>query len=618
MRIGNIQFVPIDSSGYSQIRLETGITDVQWEALERSLQRQPGGGKAAVELFRKLRKADAARVSDQQLENLRTMLERADALEGGVAPAEGHSPAFVRVAVLHHQLLPVSTREEVKPFESFTNLELLRQFLVENGFSIVLHGHKHAPFTYIDYVPSHTDPDDPPRQVRVISGPAPNGATLDPDDVCRLLTFDIGACTLEVEQIPLVLPGQPAGDGVRNTLQFTPPGAATYVQTPSVLVFDGRDVGSVYARLVASLDAASGEVENVLCHIDVSPESAELSALYGGFEQNAPIEYAPEELEYERELGSVKRLERFLEVVDFWQRPEIAGSAPQHTFTHGTRILRYNGYMDQLHEIADALRKDPSTTRAVLVLLQPGADQVSSMSHPFPSFCLAQFLVRNPGDGSPPSLDCVAYFRKLEVKYWWLVNVAEISNLQRRLATLALTGADQRVLPDLRAGRITTFAARAHAGASPPKVQVKRIDWFYAVARERLFAMVGALVWPDMPERTSFANDWLDVLLDLIPASAPDRDGIAVAIDGLRYVLQELEKHHPAEVKEGDPELRDLGASLRALLYANERYANDQSRGRVGDARHAEWRAEVIKIVRDVVEHTFARIHRVGTDVLDA
>ncbi|WP_331021220.1 hypothetical protein [Longimicrobium sp.] len=543
---------------------------------------------------------------------MRTMLERAHARDLGAVPAGGHSAPLVRVAVLHHQLLPVSTREEIKPFESFTNLELLRQFLVENGFSIVLHGHKHAPFTYTDYVPSHARPDDPPRQVRVISGPAPSGPTLDPDDICRLLQFDANACTLEVERIPLVLPGQPAREGGRNTVPFTPPGAATYVQTPNGLVFDGQDVGSVYARLVASLDAANRDVENVLCQIRVSPEQSELSSLYRGFEVgDAPIELALGDDENDHELGAAKRLERFREVVDFWQRSEPTGGAAPQAFTHGTRILRYNGYMDQLHEIADALRKDPSTTRAVLVLLQPGADNVSSMSHPFPSFCLAQFLIRHPGDGSPPALDCVAYFRKLEVKYWWLVNVAEISSLQRRLATLVLAGADQRVLPDLRAGRITTFAARAHAGASPPKVQVKRIDWFYAVARERLFAMVGALVWPDMPERASLANDWMDVLRDLIPAPAPDRDGVAVAVDGLQYVVQELEKHFPAEAEQGDPELRALAASVRALLYENDRYVNDQTRGRVDHARHTEWRAEVTRIVQNMVEHTYARINRV-------
>ena len=121
-----------------------------------------GGNPTEEAALQRLRLADAARVSEYQLEAIRTILNMVT--DPGTMP--------LRIAATHHHLLPVSAREEVKPFESMTNLGLVRQFLREQGVAIVLHGHKHTESTYVDYISSYRSLPGTPNRIRVISGAA--------------------------------------------------------------------------------------------------------------------------------------------------------------------------------------------------------------------------------------------------------------------------------------------------------------------------------------------------------------------------------------------------------------------------------------------------------------
>ena len=137
----DVQIIPIDTSAYSQVRTDVGISDASWADLEGVLKGRP----SELDALRRLRITDAARVSDSQLEAVRELL--ASLMVGETFP--------LRIAALHHHLLPVSTKEEVKAFESLTNLGLVRQFLRDQGIAIVLHGHKHTRFTYVDHISSY-------------------------------------------------------------------------------------------------------------------------------------------------------------------------------------------------------------------------------------------------------------------------------------------------------------------------------------------------------------------------------------------------------------------------------------------------------------------------------
>ena len=121
---------------------------------------------------------DVARVSEWQLDLLTDALRERSARD------------LVRIAVLHHHLLPVSEDEEVKEFESFTNLARLRAWLRRHQFQVVLHGHKHRPVLIWDDIFDLGDFDAPPARVAVVSGPRPSSWG---EPICRLIR--IGAAT---------------------------------------------------------------------------------------------------------------------------------------------------------------------------------------------------------------------------------------------------------------------------------------------------------------------------------------------------------------------------------------------------------------------------------------
>lgn len=599
VRFGDLEIIPINTSDFSQVRIKTRISEPQWEAMQTAL----GADKDALEALEKLRIVDAARVSPQQMDAIRTMLQTASRLrieENVSRPPEFSTP--LRIGVLHHQLLPVSDVEEVKGFESFTNLGRLRQFLVDNDIAIVLHGHKHQAVTYTDYIPNYQDPSQPPRQVLVIAGPSPSRWAFDRHYVCQLIEIEPDQPEVKIEEIPAAYPGRTFLPGARMMLPYMRPGAATGVRTSGILMVDGPSVATVYRQLLANVQAAGGRATNVICRIERTPNDEEVSLLYPGFRvPSGPLERA------KGETGLEEQLRRFRELVRWWQHPALVSPLDEPAFTHGTRILRYDGHLDQLAEVAAVLRSDAGSTRGMVVLLNPSADKISSLDNEFPSFCLAQFLVRI--ERGAAWLDCVAYFRKQEIKHWWLVNIAEISDLQSRLVKLLTTGGKKGArVRSVQAGSITTIAAVAHAGMSPPKVQVPKIDQYYTVEREKLCAMVTALLWQEMPGRIAYAQQWREVLTSLIPGEKRDPDGVAVAFEGLRFLLDELQRHSAEAAHEDKHELNELAVMLERLLHQNAYYLNDDNRNRVDQERHNEWRAAVEPLVDAMLKLTCDRI----------
>ncbi|WP_192366038.1 hypothetical protein, partial [Mesorhizobium mediterraneum] len=89
-----------------------------------------------------LARYDMARVSSQQLEVLRNLIETSPRPVGGIQ---------LRIAVLHHHLRAPSLREEIKPFADVSNLEQLRSFLRDRQIAIAIHGHKHEQAVQFDH-----------------------------------------------------------------------------------------------------------------------------------------------------------------------------------------------------------------------------------------------------------------------------------------------------------------------------------------------------------------------------------------------------------------------------------------------------------------------------------
>lgn len=147
---------------YAKVRAIAKVADAQAAP--------SGDNKAFAERLQKeierLRQHDIARVSRRQLLAVAELLRAS-----GVSPQRQAGDHRLRIAVLHHQLLPVSTREEWKTFESIINLGLLREQLVTFGFDLVLHGHKHAGHIYWDHATGPDHVHTPDRRMLVIAGP---------------------------------------------------------------------------------------------------------------------------------------------------------------------------------------------------------------------------------------------------------------------------------------------------------------------------------------------------------------------------------------------------------------------------------------------------------------
>lgn len=596
LQLEDLEIVPLNTSGYSHVLIDTGIREDQWSNLEEVL----SNDSAAVDALRKLRLVDAARVSEDHLRDTHSLLSLAD--KSRRLGANATSP--LRLAIMHHHLLPVTLVEEVKSYESLTNLALVRQFLSTNGVPLVLHGHKHAEFTYVDYVPDYYDAMSVPRPVRVVAGPAPCGSTFDPSDVCRLIDIESDRPYLLITSVPAGVAGSATKFPAPRRLPFAAQTFASATRTAGTLVIDGDDIRSVYRQLIANIETR-GTTERVLCRIGTSPNDDDISLLYPGF---ATVNDGVMEEDDEGQQRPEERRRLFRELVEWWQQPALVSTQDQPAFTHGTRILRYDGHLDQLEEVAEALRSDPGTSRGIVVLLNPSADHVSVMERQFPSFCMAQFLVRDSDAGSR-RLECIAYFRKQEVRYWWLVNVAELASLQRKLVeALMVRGRQKGPLTGIRSGSITTFATLVHAGQSPPKVQVPKIDQYFTRQREKLFAMVNALVWQEMPDRASYARDWLEVLLSLIPSTLREPDGVAVAVEGIRYVVHQVNCHLAGPPHQTDEQLSSLSLALERVLSQNTTYLRDEQLRRVDQDRHTEWRNAVEPLIREIISLTYARI----------
>jgi 3',5'-cyclic AMP phosphodiesterase CpdA len=587
--LDDIQIIPIDTAEYSQVRLDVGISDASWKKLENALTRNP----EELRNLERLRVVDAARVSEKQLETVRRILQ--------FVTSAKQFP--LRIAVMHHHLLPVSMREEIKPFESFTNLGVVRQFLMKQEITIVLHGHKHTAFSYIDYVSPYENSEKPPCAIRVVSGAAATAADLDRNDLFRLLDVQPEASLLKLSRIPAVMSGMELNVGKPEILPFERARGATVSGTEGCLVVEGDNVADVYPSLVAAVEKRGVNVAHVVCHVRNSPQLESLASLY-------PLKFPTTgamDGETAPGIAAEKHLEQFRDIVDWWQYPSMSqGPLDQPAFTHGARIRRYEGHLDQVKAVINALSTDPQTSRGIIVLLNPPADRIDERDVPFPSFCLVQFKIGS-APNSMPSLECTAYFRKQEVRFWWLVNLAELSKLQHEICDALAAQKETQEIRNIQPGSITTIAARAHAGQSAPKVQVPQIDRYYVLERERLVNMVNSLLWKEMPNRERYADDWLRLFTELRPPENPDPDGLAVSLDGINYLIAEIDRH----LNLGLPErewLRKLSDTLKQLLTENQRFALLQQKANASSQEYGLWRNAVLALVTRIIELSYGSV----------
>ncbi|HXQ00618.1 MAG TPA: metallophosphoesterase [Solirubrobacteraceae bacterium] len=498
----NLVIVPINSSQFCW-----GLEEITSDDLDKAAAAGLG------ELIEHLRRHDVARVSNAQMRALERYLG-----QRGIQPRKARDRR-VRIAVLHHQLLPVGTREEMKAFESLTNLGAVRALLRELQIDVVLHGHKHTSTLYWDHVPSGEALSSPAHRMLVVAAP---GSFAPGAPVARLLRVgereDARDILVDTILAPAGAGGKPESEHTRARLWQRP------TKEPSdAVVVRGVSVSEVYGRLQSLLeDRPDGEpLRDVLCEVE-DPKDA----------GSVPADYP--------EPAGVTDVQAWLtELVEWWQKKD-SQLLDWATFNHGERIYRRWG--DQARHAAETLRSaavgQKATTRAVIVLYDQAKDtreQRQGVEPSFPSFVLAQLQIARTG--GTVRLDCTGYFRKQEMRYWWPINVAELACVQKVVL------AD---LPDeakVKRGRLRTFTAFAEVEERLPAVAVPAIDRAVDQRPRRLWEMAVGVAHP--PRSKSGCKQvrelWEAHLRELDPAGGESGRRPRISYRGLARVSEYLQ-----------------------------------------------------------------------------
>ncbi|HET9714151.1 MAG TPA: metallophosphoesterase [Pyrinomonadaceae bacterium] len=576
--------VPINSANYSgSLEPISPVTEEEWEGLSAHLTSLPPD--KAKELLRRVRLHDAARISFRQFAELDNLLQE---VKRKVRADGGDYDKMVKIALLHHHLLPVSTSEEVKSFESITNLGLLRHFLNRQNFNVVLHGHKHTGYIYFDYIYDYQKRSNiAAHRVLVISGATIGGVDYREEEVCRLISLaaDTHAPTLSVSSVPAVQ------QGITINLEELSPRSFPLWPQPKegegsptdsgVKIICGETLDEVYARTMSLFSGLgpSTELYNIVCQVN-NPKLA----------LTIPDEYP--------NIGGVqadKRQQWFEDLIKWWQKQTSRLSHRSH-FTHGNRIYAYSNSIDQFKRVTEVLANRDNSQRAVVALLNPETDEIHQRRRKFPAFCLVQFIIRSTPRG--PYLDCIGYFRKQEFRYWMPVNIAELATLQSKLhGELKITHRG------LELGTITSVAAIGYAGESVPRVVIPAIDRTLDDDPNKLWSMAYALFWRDMPQREELREEWEKFLTDLEPDEQFNQDGVPIALDGIDFLVHEINRftnfHHTSRAE-------TIAQNLKQLFECNDAFAVKISSGIISTTDYKQWKSSTQSLIADIRERVAA------------
>jgi hypothetical protein len=572
--------VPINSAHYcGSVEPLHAIPDDVWHTLAADIASKKTGldeGLVAREL-RKLRLRDVARISNP--DQMNAIRDLASTIRGRVGASK---PPPLLIGVVHHQLLPVSVREELKPFESMTNLGHLRMVLRDNGYSAVLHGHKHASHLYYDHISEMPHSQSAPaHRLFVISAPAIKTPGAAREIFARLIRIsgEPHAPTFELRDVASVESG--------TSPQLPPPVFYSLWQSPSTAAFnnspvnlvEGETVDEVYERALA-LFTTSSLLPNVICRIATLQHPTILPRRYPSI---------PDVPEAEREAW-------FRRIVDWWQRHDFKRLSAEQHFNHGYRIYRYERGVNQFDRVAEAIKHVRKTSRGVITLLRPTSDELDNESSRFPSFCFVQFVLRD--EGAQFALEVIAYFRKQEVKFWWPVNVAELAELQFNIFQRLRADVEKQERKPLTLGIITTIAATAHVGSEIPGILTPAVDFELEESPHTLWDMTYAICWDAMPDRENQLEPWNRVLNDLIPAHSRDRAGASVSLQGVQY-LAELAAHF---ARHHDGRIAAIASKWKELEKINQTHAKSimVADGRITDEEHREWRDNVLSKLNEI------------------
>lgn len=540
---GEWAIFPINSSNWSQIQVDPK-DNVNVSLVKQFINKHKNPEVLCA--FDALCRYDVARISEQQLQVIRELVNQTGDVK-------------IKIAVLHHHLLPVNGQEEFKPFADITNLGQLRQVLRELGFSIVVHGHKHTKAVFYDYISPENDVNSSPHRMLAISGGTFGSGSSINEGAAQLITVsDLPyAPQCSVASIGVATPGRDAATRKPN---IYPLWEYDYKEIGPVVIA-GKSIDEVYRRILQTVN--KHQDRTMVCTIDL-PEDVEVPF---------PITYTSAGNKDELELGTW-----FKETVMWWQL-EASRIEARIPYIHGSRLRRYGGSQNQIKRVVNLLKGGNNTSKAIAFVVDPSRDFGDGVA--FASFCLVQFCLR-PGN----YLDCVGYFRTQEFSSWWPVNVAELRHLQVEVAK-ELT---------VKRGKITTITPYPRLSENvraPTKVAVPLIDQWQDNHPDRI-AKIALALSGRVIDTLDGIEYWHRCLDDLEQGVVHHRDGVPVAIDGLFLLIQWLNATNASN---------EIISKIQQLHDTNEAHQKNET-----DDAFKRWERVVLPLIKELRKYPIASV----------
>jgi hypothetical protein len=391
------------------------------------------------------------------------------------------SKQVLRLFVLHHHLLPFAEPEwgntsdptgipdEPDP-TIVANSAKLQGWLAEQSFHIVLHGHKHLSHIREDILRRRTDPSSGRRLLIIGAGSV--GVEASHRSHQEPLSYNLlSLSTLSRERWHIDL-------AVKQILEneAVPKVGDIYCCSVDVgslpdgspHIFHTEYMDSCH-RTITEYVKGKGLIHNFISIVDSSEYRHPKTTMIGG-----------EEISYDKVDSSFQALHPEYgpsnKWTDFDKLDEaLKNVSPRFQFNHGPRLFSVSGQKNHLG--SGTKSKNRPITRAIdnlkagqksrgyIGLFNPEIDTLYNGQEPLPGLVGIQFILSE----NEKFLDVVATFRKIELSFWWVVNMYEIGKI---LEWVAKNLFSKKPKPR----RITFFAALAEWKERPEATFITKID----------------------------------------------------------------------------------------------------------------------------------------------
>ena len=558
LQLDDVTIVGFNSADFCGVREDQTSTD--WEAVlddyladdlaSAYITKREAAANTVEEAkmdLRRLRVQDMARIEPRQLDALRERF-----VGTSIAHAADEDP-HLRIAVLHHPIGPVTGQEEIKAFETMTNLESVRSFLFDTGFHLILHGHKHESYKAWEWLlPAGDNLDRAPWRALVIGAP---GEFRVGRLVCRLLEVApdgdravAGAPRLRTIDVKGIRAGQPLQlDLAAKPLSLAQP----FVRS--------TEIGMPWVVRARTADAAYQQLRDL--HTDLRQPRAVVSVV----EDASSVTRLPSNYPGGRDDEWLRR------IVRWWQlpRPEAVRAVAGSEFNHGERL--YGNGEENENAIKQAARALPSS-KAIALLV--GRDEAGHASREYPAFTAVQLQARVQPDGT--LIDVVGVYRKQDLALWWPVNMSELGSIQ----AIALEAAEsnEQLKQPVAAGRLIAHATIGLHDTVLPQIAGTILD--RAIDLD-----------PDLPHRLAFLaaqpddqtqSVWTTALADI---GTHERRSVLVPSIGLERLVSAMRMH--SELGKAQAGFENIVVEVEELARDSERAAKDL-RGKPSKTTRAE------------------------------